>query len=169
MDQTTEVQTDKVEGMAEKSTEEVQTVEVGDISEHVQADDVVDMSGMSDLLYSEKASEVAADEAKDPSSERTTSKDGEDTTELADIADRMDSDIFPVVEPAKQRSLSQCEAAEVLAWVQKEDAVLIQSYINEQYEKHRSAAGVLPEEAEKLYRARWHRDYFTLKAKSSCA
>ena len=103
MDETTEVQTDKVEGMAEESTEEVQTEEVGDISEHVQADDVVDMSGMSDLLYLEKASEVAAGEAKDRSSERTTSEDGEDTTELADIADRMDSDVFPVVEPAKQK------------------------------------------------------------------
>ena len=66
------------------------------------------------------------------------------TTEITDIADRIYSDVFPVVEPAKQKSLSQCEAEEVLAWVQKEDAVLIQSYINEQYEKYRSAAGVLP-------------------------
>ena len=52
MDRTTEVQVGKTEGMAEKITEEVQTDEVEDIAEHVQAEDVVNMSGLSDLLHS---------------------------------------------------------------------------------------------------------------------
>ena len=160
MVETTKVQAVQVRDMVEETTE-VQADEVGDMAEHVQTDDVVDVSGVLDLLKSEKPSEVAAGKAKDLSFERTTSEDGEDATKLADIADRMDSEVFPVAEPAKQRSLSQCKADEVLARVQKEDAVLIQSYINDEYKKFRSAfPGVLPGKAENLYRAEWNRDNY---------
>ena len=103
---------------------------------------------------------MASGDTQDPRSEEATAANVDDATKLAVIADRFDDDVFPVVEPAEQNSLSQCDAQEVLAWVQKEHTVLIQSYINEQYEKFRSAADVLPGEGEKLYRAQWSRDHY---------
>ena len=83
-----------------------------------------------------------------------------EATELAEIANRISKNEFPAVLVSEQCSLSECDASDVLAWVQKEESVRIQSYILERYAEFRNAAGQLVEHNEAVFRAQWARDHY---------
>ena len=84
--------------------------------------------------------------------------------EIASIADRMEKNVFPAVLVCEQQSISGSDASEILAWAQKEEAVKLQSYINEKWKEFRTGAeGVKGlNKPESVFRAQWARDnYYT--------
>jgi hypothetical protein len=80
--------------------------------------------------------------------------------QIASIVDRQCSGSFPDVLPSEQCALEECDASEILTWVQKEDAVRVQSYLAECYSAYRSAAINVVESEESLFRAQWARDHY---------
>ena len=53
--------------------------------------------------------------------------------DIASIADRLENNIFPAVLVCEQQSISESDASDILAWVQKEEASKLQSYIDEEW------------------------------------
>ena len=90
-----------------------------------------------------------------------TGEEGEELAQsIARIVDRIASNEFPAVLPADQRGLSQSEAELALTWVQKVDAVRIQSYVDEQWKLFRQDNPSDEDKPEPVRRAEWCRDCY---------
>ena len=77
------------------------------------------------------------DETKSASSV-SDAEDKESTAEFLEPIERRFRDgEFPAVFPKEQRNSLCADAADILTLVQKEEAVVVQSYIDEQYKKYR--------------------------------
>ena len=85
-----------------------------------------------------------------------TTESVEDTNaSLAMIIERLNADEFPPVLPDVQQSMSAVDASDLLAWVQKDEYMKIQSYIAKKYKEHRKVAGLDPGITEMAFRAAW--------------
>jgi len=78
---------------------------------------------------------------------------------LESIAAGMKDDEFPVVPKEMQRAVSEDEASELLQWLDKDEYVKFQSFLNEKYAEFRKSAPQSPD-PESLIRARWCRDTY---------
>ena len=76
---------------------------------------------------------------------------------LDTILGRITRHEFPSVLPGMQESIDAADAEDLLTWVQKDDAVKIQSYIDQKYKEHREVAFVDEDTCESVFRAKWSR------------
>jgi hypothetical protein len=110
----------------------------------------------------ESEGDLAAQNLNNMAEEREIDQESEEdlAAQIASIVDRQCSGSFPDVLPSEQCALEECDASEILTWVQKEDAVRVQSYLAECYSAYRSAAINVVESEESLFRAQWARDHY---------
>ena len=95
----------------------------------------------------------AADEQQCSDSE----EDRDHGVEIAANVDRIAAQPFRVVGPSEQSSVDEATASELLAWIQKSEAVEIQSYIDEQWKQFRSTSCTDADLSESHRRAIWSR------------
>ena len=97
-----------------------------------------------------------------------SSVDDRVANDIAAIVDRIEANEFPVVLPSQQHSMAANDAIHILTYVQKVDAVKVQSYMTQQYQKFRESAtnALDPEDSEQVVHARWARDFYYLHLKA---
>ena len=76
------------------------------------------------------------------------------------IAERITTNVFPVVYPTEQNSENEKQAIQTLSLVDKMESVALQSYIDEQWRIYREDLPVDDSIPEAVRRARWSREYY---------
>ena len=84
---------------------------------------------------------------------------------IASIVERVNASEFPLVLPGQQTAVPLSEAQDLLAWVQKVDAVKIQSFMNARYQVFRASLPAAVEKPEGVIHAEWARDSFYVHLK----
>ena len=77
--------------------------------------------------------------------------------DIAKILERLENKEFPLVKVTEQQCMSVAAAADILAWIQKEDYVKLQSFIDQKWHEYRTNAQKDPSTPEAVLRARWSR------------
>ena len=80
--------------------------------------------------------------------------------DMAAIVDRIAASEFPMVLPQQQTSLNEDDASHILQFVQKSEAVKIQSFMHEKYRLFRSDAIVDVKKSEAVIHAEWARECY---------
>ena len=102
----------------------------------------------------------SADGVIEDAADGSVSLEKENACVLRAIVDRIANHSFPLVAPSEQLGESVENASELLVWIQKCEAVELQSYIDEQWRLFRSSAIYDSEESEGLRHAVWARQHY---------
>ena len=99
-----------------------------------------------------------------PAEGETGSPTHDAMTELASgisaILDRIAASSFPLVQPSEQTYMEPQAASDLVTWLQKTDAVELQSYIDEQWRQYRSLMPTDEEKTESVRHAEWAREFY---------
>ena len=130
----------------------------------------VDVGALGQHLDSEAVAEDDACPAADVDGDDDDDDGAAAAAELANlidvIADHIEKDEFPPVNPRLQSAFTCSEAADIIAWIQKNEYVDIKSYIDQQYQSFRETNPGDLQISERVRRAQWSRDYFYVHVKN---
>ena len=112
----------------------------------------------------QKTNETQIEKDVDGASDPEEAYDGDDKDEeakqIATVGERISDKDFPIVPVEMQKHMTEDDARDLVAWINKDEYVKIKSYLDEAYAKYRSTAILDNGTSEAQLHARWAYEFY---------